>query len=105
MRRSHSICLPVKFSGWDAEGGFFVELCVLDATELGLKTLLLRHLIQTRSLKFIRPLYDGFAKSHPEAQHVEGMQLSEGFGCLVHPERFPLRRNNNMSQRAPHRIL
>jgi len=105
MQRSHSICLPVECPGWDAEGRFLVELCVLDATELGLKTLLLRHAIQTRSLICIRPLYDGFVKSHPEAHHVGAMHLSEGSGCLVHPERFPLRRNNNMSQRAPHSIL
>jgi hypothetical protein len=90
MQRLHPSGLLVEVSGWDVDDRSFVELSTLDSTELGSRTLLLRHAVQIRSLIFIRPLlYDSFAKSHPQTHHVEVMQLGQRSGCRVHLERFP----------------
>ena len=86
MPRSHSICLPVGVSDSAAHGRFFLELSTPDSTELAPKTLLLRHPIHSRSLIFVRPLYDSFAKSDPETYPVERVQLS---GRMAHLNDFP----------------
>jgi hypothetical protein len=76
MLRSHSICLLVGASDSAAHGRFFQELSNPDPTELGPKTLLLRHAVLSRSLIFVRPLYDSFAKSDPKTYPVERVQQS-----------------------------
>jgi hypothetical protein len=86
MPRSHSICLPVGVSDSAAQGRFFQELSNPDPTELGPKTLLLSHAVLSRSLIFVRPLYDSFAKSDPETYPVERVQLS---GRIAHLTDFP----------------
>ena len=95
MHTSNLITLPVEVSGWDAEGRFFVEHSTLGSTELGQKTLLLRHAVQSRSLIFIRALYtDSFMKSHPEVHHVDRMESSERFGYKkLHLTDLPPRHN------------
>jgi hypothetical protein len=78
MQKVDLLSLPVEVSGWDAAGRFFVEYSTLDSTGLGQKTLLLRHAVQTCSLIFIRAVHaDSFARSHPQARHVESMEPSE----------------------------
>ena len=101
MQGSHPSGLPVEVSGWDVDGRFFVELSTLDSTELGSRTLLLRHAVQIRSLIFMRPLYDSFAKSHPQTHHVEVMQLGQRSGCRVHLERFPQRDDEIYEPKGP----
>lgn len=69
------ICLQVEVSGWDTKGRFFVEHSVLDCFESGEKALSLRHKVGIRSVVFVRSLYSaGFAKSYPEAHHVEKVE-------------------------------
>ena len=103
MQTSDLINLPVEVSGWDSEGRFFVEHSTLDSTELGQKTLLLRHAVQSRSLIFIRALYaDSFTKSHPEVHHVERREPSERSGySKLHLTDFPPRRNGGCEPKDP----
>jgi hypothetical protein len=95
MQKMELTSLAVEVSGWDAEGRFFVEHSALDSTGSGRKTLLLRHAVPPSSLVFIRARHaDSFAKSHPEAHHVERMESSESSGYhKLHLTDFPPRRN------------
>jgi hypothetical protein len=103
MQKVDLLGLPVEVSGWDAEGRFFIEYSTLDSTGLGQKTLLLRHEVQTRSLIFIRALHAGsFARSHPQAHHVESLESSERFGySKLHLRDFPPRRNGGCEPKIP----
>jgi hypothetical protein len=103
MQKVDLLRLPVEVSGWDAAGRFFVEYSTLDSTGLGQKTLLLRHAVQTCSLIFIRAVHaDSFARSHPQAHHVESMEPSERFGySKLHLRDFPPRRNGGCEPNTP----
>lgn len=81
MRKLKVIGLPVEVSGWDREGQFCIEHCVLDTNESGSKTILLRRSVLSRTLLFIRAL-DGdiFANRYPEAYYVETMERSKCWG-------------------------
>ena len=90
-----SISLPVEVSGWDSRGSFFIEHADLNCTENGCKVLALHHLVNCRSLLFLRTLHSGsVAMSHPEAYQVESIESAEG--CVfrnLHLESFLPRRS------------
>ena len=48
MRRLDAIGLPVEVSGWDSDGQFFAEHCMLETNESGSKTILLRRGVVSR---------------------------------------------------------
>lgn len=91
------ICLQVEVSGWDTKGRFFVEHSVLDCFESGEKALSLRHKVGIRSVVFVRSLYSaGFAKSYPEAHHVEKVEPQGEAGYRkLHLADFPPRHKND----------
>jgi hypothetical protein len=103
MRKLDAIGLPVEVSGWDSDGQFFAEHCMLETNESGSKTILLRRGVLSRTLLFISAL-DGdiFANRYPEAYYVETMESSECFGLkklgLVD---FPPRRNSGGEPKGP----
>jgi hypothetical protein len=88
-----SISLPVEVSGWDKCGDFFVEHTTLTCTETGEKSLPVKHLVDTRSVVFVRVLYaDSYTHRLPEVYQVRKIESTQpGFSNLQLAEFPPCR--------------